>query len=330
MRFIFLSYVSRSGSTMLASELAAHSDEVLVVPESRLLEVLIAEGDEKLKRLDFARLNDLIMLDHQIANLGISMDDLRALCARSVGKGILYIMESISAMMAEMRGIRPKLIVIKLGSLIFLHKQLEKIFPDCGYLHVVRDPRAVVNSMVRSNRPYFPEEKMGRGDALYIAGHWNYFLNVVDKVQALGGRVYTVRYEDLIADLDATLMKLCRNYEVKYSSNKILGLYEVPEIERSIHSLVGNKPVKERSVSWRAELKGWQIAAVELYCSRHMKMYGYEKVRPIQNGRIFFAMLIAVTWYVLHSTDYYWRRIRFYSSKPAWLLNRIKLLVRTK
>ena len=130
MRFVYLLYISRSGSTMLANQIARQMPEVLVLPELDFVGLLFAHGDEHVRRLSPAGLRQLISLDPKLGDTGFSDEDWQVILTYSAGKGIKPFLTAISVRYAENQGRqRPRVTLFQRGTLISVVQDIVEIDP---------------------------------------------------------------------------------------------------------------------------------------------------------------------------------------------------------
>ncbi|ABA57999.1 hypothetical protein Noc_1514 [Nitrosococcus oceani ATCC 19707] len=334
MRFAFLFYASRSGSTLLARLISEQITNIVVLPEFRAPEWLLSQGEAKLRRMSSAALFSLIKLDHQRANLGLADNDYLGICQDMAGANARVILEAISRAYLARRGQSsdPDAVLIKLGSLISLMPSIRKTFPSAIFIHIKRDPRGVVNSQIRSERPYFPGEKMGRGDAWFAAKSWHDYQQTVERYRSLGIPIHDVCYERLVMATDQELMtvvcSLGLSSLMKQPSNGI-GL-EVIGPESSIHELVQKPPVDRRVSAWREELPAINGCVIEYLTRRSLIQAGYELyfTPKLRSHQVIAALVVAYPIHVWKMQLYYLRRVLYYAWRWRRLLARIQLMVR--
>lgn len=283
MEFAFLIYASRSGSTLLARHLDGISDEVLVIPEFRLTDMLMMRAEHRITRLSPAELLKLFRLDYQIANLGLAQEELEMVARECAGKGSRALIEALVARHAARRARRPSLVIIKNnfnGFLLRVHERLRDVFPEAAFIHIYRDGRGVVNSLIHTKSSFDPARPMGRGDVLFCARHWCRYLEKVERlVREPGAAVIPVRYEDFVAAptevLAAIAASLSRHFGVALAAGGTRSTFKVPERERALHGLVEKEPMPARSEGWKTELKPWEGIAVERIQRESLARYGY-------------------------------------------------------
>jgi hypothetical protein len=142
-------------------------------------------------------------------------------------------------------------------------------FPGAPLIHLVRDPRAVVASVL----------PLDWGPAAPRAGArwWLAMLAMgLAAEAAYPERVVRVRYEDLVTAPESTIEELCRQFGL--SPRVAKGGSEaarLPAYTREQHALVGKPPDPARIDAWRSRLSGGQIATIEAEVRDVAKMLGY-------------------------------------------------------
>ena len=149
---------------------------------------------------------------------------------------------------------------------VFHIDQLRAWFPSCAILHIVRDPRDMVSSLVRmrwSNR-----------SVLFAARAWKRF-----NAAAVGKDLLLVKYEDLVARPETALGEICRYIGVAYDPLMLQPKENVhlaqPEGVRANTAIS-----TDRMGLWRQAFRPWQIAAIEAAASPLMEDYGYARESP--------------------------------------------------
>lgn len=151
---------------------------------------------------------------------------------------------------------------------ILFADRLAEIFPDAQQLHILRDGRDVVSSMVeRQFWPIaagseFPELRRFRGEVTVdkAAEYWRTVLELANRITAGldPERYLELRFEDLIADTAGTVERICG----------FLGLPADPRLlDYRLH-----RPHVDR---WKDDLSAGEAAAVESICEPMMDAKGY-------------------------------------------------------
>lgn len=164
---------------------------------------------------------------------------------------------------------------------------LREVFPDAMFIHVVRDPRATVNSLLnvdwwdgwhgeyQSRWGPVPEryrrflEEGTPSFAALAAVHYSILIdNILEESQALDARSYTeIRFEDVVADPEGSLRRLCA----------FAGLAWTPRFERAWRKVTVHDPNtrKMRIAPWCENLSPAQQAIIERVCEPKMRQFGY-------------------------------------------------------
>lgn len=149
-------------------------------------------------------------------------------------------------------------------------------FEDCRFVYLVRDPRDMALSFLRS-----PSHPGG-----VVAGARRWRDDQAKAVEVYGflhdsARMHLVRYEDLVARPEQTLKILCTFLSAPYAP-EMLEFHQQEGTIRQAARLDNwrnlAKPVMSGNFDkWRDDLSSEQIQLVELLCSEHMKTLGYRR-----------------------------------------------------
>jgi len=281
LRFAFLVYLGRSGSTYLSRQLDGASQDVLVTPELNFAVSAALAGDAAVRALAPEALVRFVRHDLQIANLDLPDDQLDALVRGCAGQGVRALCETLVRAHAQKRGREPRIVVIKKSVAQLAAGKLEAVFPEVVFIHVRRDARAVVNSLIHTESVYDPGVQLGRGDPVHAARMW---VRQLDSVAALArrepGRVIEVAYESLIRAPEETLARLMAELSAKSGVPLRAAAgdagFVVPERERGLHRLVTGAPVEARTEGWQVELGRANGIAVESIAKDWLARCGYE------------------------------------------------------
>jgi hypothetical protein len=140
-------------------------------------------------------------------------------------------------------------------------------FPDCTIIHLVRDPRAAVNSL--TNVPWASRS------VLMGARTWRLF-NAAASAAATRENYVRVKYEDLVARPEEQLRRLCSHIGLTYDEALLRPDPAEFDPRRPVHRAY-EKVTAARTALWRAELKPWQVSAIEAAAGNHMEEFGYSK-----------------------------------------------------
>ncbi|MFG3442171.1 sulfotransferase family protein [Nonomuraea sp. NPDC047897] len=159
---------------------------------------------------------------------------------------------------------------------------LHAVFPEARFVHIVRDGRAVANSLVQMpwwrghhGSPgwrfgplpgdYAQEWEAGGQCLVHLAGlGWK---TMMDRYEAVRAAVppeqwLEVRYEDLLADPRKHL-------------DRILAFYELPWTRDFELALDRRRFSRSRAEAYRTDLSARQLALLDSSLSAHLHRYGY-------------------------------------------------------
>ncbi len=154
-------------------------------------------------------------------------------------------------------------------------EHLWHIFPEATLIHVIRDPRDVVNSRVKT------EWGKNRGIAFHSAEYSYYIREVLRKGSKLfAGKYFEVRYEDLIIDPRNTLKTLCQHLGIPYESSMLRYQQEskrlVTSDERDWKQNLNKAIIRDNLRKWKSDLDSREVAMVEYGLYNFMREHGYE------------------------------------------------------
>jgi hypothetical protein len=174
--------------------------------------------------------------------------------------------------------------------------QLNIMFPTCKIIHLIRDGRDCALSHLSKEYIY------GYENILRAAVEWKEQVTLCHKMGAMLSlkRFYELCYEDLLADPERELSRLCAFLGVSFSS-LMLNYHEqinkhVPEHRRSLWPLLNKPPVAANAFKWKSQMKAGDRAVFERIAGSLLHQFGYETMpTPVRGGRL------RELWYDLHS-----------------------------
>ncbi len=177
---------------------------------------------------------------------------------------------------------------------------LKALFPQALYVHIVRDGRAVFQSIKTLD--------WGPNNAYVATRYWCSRLEQATGVElAEGDRCLRVRYEDILRDPALEVSRICEFAGIPFAEAMLNGGGVIlPEFTESQHKLVGRRPDPSRLEAWREELSRHEIEDFEAYpLSRtYMQAMGYKltTMRPVVQTklRILWSYLHDFSMYLLH------------------------------
>jgi hypothetical protein len=280
----FVVGVPRSGTTLLRLMLDAHP-ELAIPPETHFIPAVI----RALRRGGSAdRVADRITQHRRWADFGLDAEELRAriraLDPLEAGPAVRAFYELYAEGQAKPRwGDKTPGYATKM-------RRIAKALPEARFIHVIRDGRDVVASQARRSRRPLPVDIAARRWKRRILSTRN---------RAQGVEHYAeVRYEELVADTEATLRRVCALVELPFDE-AMLGYHEdaeerLAEIDRDLparrgrqdlgagpriaaHARADQPPDPGRIGAWRDEMAAEDAAAFEAEAGDLLDALGYAR-----------------------------------------------------
>lgn len=160
-----------------------------------------------------------------------------------------------------------------------------EIFPEAHFIHIIRDPRSVVNSLLAASRDW--GKNWAAKDVIKNAELWVRDVEAGLQIPDFGKEnYYEVKYENIIERTDLELNKLFNWIGVYNDINmckKISEDTEIKKLQKGNISVSGMQKKEPKGFfrsgladSWKDELSYRDIALIETISSRLMKRLGYE------------------------------------------------------
>jgi hypothetical protein len=321
-RIAFLVYDARSGSTLLSDMLTRRLAGVYVTPEIAFIRLLKLGGRDN-RMLGRTRVAQGIVSENLLRNLGIDAGELRRIVAElpepiTVSTLVRRILD---AHVAQAIGGAPDCIVVKHGLHVRVCPEIAAAFgSEARFVHIYRDPRAVVSSKLRTVRPYMQQEALAWYGPLVGAWRWKDYSVRMRRAAESGVPVIDVPYEALLLEPEAQLRRIADFLGVPMRELHDVpdANYRIPHAERSIHALVQSGRVhRERADAWESELSARDLRTIEAVASAEMAVRGYVASQQISRfGRtlVILAGLPSAAW---ASLVHAWRVVFHRCSRTA-------------
>lgn len=163
--------------------------------------------------------------------------------------------------------------------------EILQLFPDCYFIHIIRDPRAVVTSLRAAAKSW--GSCWAPGQIKDACRMWQKHVMRAEAIASLTSRYSEVRYERLHADGAEEIARLfawlgepvdraeAERYVAKSSFDKIRAKSRVRIEDGEVDKQFFRRGEVD---SWRRELSATEIAIVERLTRKHMAQLGYEPV----------------------------------------------------
>jgi hypothetical protein len=276
MNFVFLLYVSRSGSTYLSNALAQASNEVLPMPEIDFPILLVRHFINNKQSISRNRLEKIIKSDNKIEGLGMPKDFASEIAKQTSSLKLDGILKQFVLQYCRNKTIdMPTTVIFKRGEYACYFEDILKLLPDAKFIHIYRDPRAVINSMLRTKRVYRRFGNIANNDVILNTMYWKSYVNAAINHQNNNKPLINVRYESIASDaksmIDGILEFLGNKRTV--SCNRVI----LPESEKSLHVNIQKRFISERTDYWIRELGRERGAVIEYLSKDFIKKLGYKE-----------------------------------------------------
>ena len=260
--------VRRSGTTLLRVMLDRHSQ--LAVPDESYFVPQLA--DRHLRRVDPDEFVDDLRRIDTLAEWDVPLNEVRARLTPGMATGAAI--ATVYAVYAERRG------KTRWGDKTPMYMQnlrlLERLFPDALFVHLIRDGRDAALSFLELPKGLVTETWMHPRTPADFACQWRVEVAAARRLgRRVGKRYLEVRYEQLVADVEAVLRRIC----------DFAGLeFERGMVDYAGHVDVSAKPHQQRLLQppttnvrdWRTQLPSADVASFERVAGDLLGELGYE------------------------------------------------------
>ena len=271
----FIVGASRSGTTMLRLMLNTHS-RLAVPDEMKYLRYVEGKYDLAAWETPLSEENYRALVRGYLATRGEVLpgaeEDLEAMVFAEEDRTLRGPYQAL--LEAWARACNKERVGEKTPHNIFYVDILADMFPEGRFIHVVRDPRAVVQSM--NNSPYYSDE------TIFNALNWRKSIRdgeALLREHLSGDRRLRIRYEDLVRESEATLRTVCSFLGESFEP-EMLRFYETADQHMAgpIRTPSIKGPVHQKGLTkWRDRLAPVEVAAIEGLCRTEMRDFGYEQ-----------------------------------------------------
>lgn len=275
MKFVFLIYDSRSGSTFLAALL----DSVLgisVIPETDFINRILVARKGRFDQVNAQGLIDFLRQEPHFGELKIDETRLLHFLEKSTEvETCKKVVEAIfETSLSGVDGENIYATVMKCGASIFHMQKLQEDFPSSCFLHIVRDGRAVCASKMRSDDSW---GKKFDPNVIGNALHWKKRMKIV---RSFTGNLIEVSYEGLVTDPKREIDRICDELSIPVGSRiqtNTLKEYskKIGARQKHLHTNIGD-PITSRISKWESDLNWYEVGVFEKIAGKQLVMNGYE------------------------------------------------------
>lgn len=165
---------------------------------------------------------------------------------------------------------------------------IARLFPEALFLHVIRDPRDTVASLLAAGRTWGRD--WAPANPVDAARYWSRHVESGRRNRALGKRYREVRFESLEEDAEGELAGILAWLDLPSDEAFCRSAVEACRLDRLRGGATGHLPLpgsrtpegffrKGRSGAWRDDLSRTQAGIVGLLCGGLIDELGYERTR---------------------------------------------------
>ena len=260
--------VRRSGTTLLRVMLDRHSQ--LAVPDESYFVPQLA--DRHLRRIDADDFVDDLRRLNTLAEWEVPLEQVRARLHDGMPVGAAI--GTVYAVYAEEGG-KPRW-----GDKTPMYMQnlrlLERLFPDALFVHLIRDGRDAALSFLAMPRGIVTETWMHPRTAAGFACQWRTEVAAARRLgRRAGGRYLEVRYEDVVADVEAVLRRICSFAGLEYEPAMADYAGNV-DVSAKPHQQRLRQPPTKGVRDWRTQMAASDVDAFEDVAGDLLGRLGYE------------------------------------------------------
>jgi Sulfotransferase family len=320
---IFIVGSPRSGTTLMRQILNRHP-ALAICSETHFMSLVHG------RRSAFGDLSDPAKRKHaveeylQSRHIHRAAFDVPELSARLLrdGTGYQAMFTSLLTYHAELHGKR------RVGEKTPQHalflKTLREWFPKSVIIHMVRDPRACVASMLQM--------AWARGSVISNARRWKRINEAAREFSEQPGFL-EVRYEPLVTDPEGELRRVCSFLNEDYSPALL-----VPEQPSTVADDMPKRPMRAitaaRADLWRKNLSTTQVAQIEWALGASLERFGYAREAPpasaltvarglshaVSDWIRYMTVRLPAVWYATGAKTKI-AQFEYWSGPPAWRKN---------
>ena len=259
------------------------------------------------------RLIDKYLATSQVRHLGIPLDELNRVLLRD---GTSYAAFFTTLLRCYATAHRKQRYGEKTPQHVFSLSTLCDWYPGCRIIHLIRDPRDVVASLLRM--PW------GRRNVIANVRLWRDCVLAGERFGA-SDNCLRVRYEDLVAALEPELKRVCEFIGEDYRADMLLPS-DAPAAAAWWFQRALEPVTTARRGAWRDQLTRDDVAVIEWVAAPLMHRLGYEREAPAI-GRALRARATAAAvidaarerFRQLPRMWYYWARPTQLAAEESWI-----------
>jgi hypothetical protein len=312
MKYLFLLYINRSGSTYLSSELS-RSRHILVCPEAEILvNLLVKKHNIPLNQKECHKIERSCRVDRKLKYWKVKTED-----AGIDWSGRLPLFFSILRSYQDKTKPEARIILFKAVDLMHYTELLIDSARDnniqIGFLIMMRDPRGIYNSQ-RQTYVHYRKRWMNR-NPLAMVHQWQYLYELSLRYTA-SPHFHFIKYEDFIVDPENCIQNILdfaglTPGEFNFSDMADLP-GRIPSDQQYMHPHIKDAPRRDSIEKWETEMKPAIIEFIGRMSAEALASLDYPQPENIQ-GR--FSISIMKSWFRFRIMlrDYYSKLLKIRS-----------------
>ncbi len=311
--FFFIIGRARSGTTLLRTLFDAHPN--VVIPLESPIIMRLSGKYSKINNwlesdiIDFY--NDLVKVK-DFNKWNINTDKLKAELLKLVGKSTYkHLIQTVYLFTDSVFEKKEILLIGDKNPVYSISiKALFKLYPEAKYIHLKRDYRAHILSMINAG--------LYSNDIVTLAFRWKYSSKIISKLKRkYPDSFYTIKYEDLVSNPKLHVEKLCDFLSIPYEPEvvnyhkKMEAIYEAMIDKVEEHHKRVFKPIDNSKVNhWKSELSDKNIRTADATIGKWAEKEGYKRMYPKPGLNMKLKILPALLYqYVFYTYRYFYVRL---------------------
>ncbi len=317
--FFFIIGRPRSGTTLLRTLFDAHPN-VKIPIESPLIMRLKGKFENKIKwsEADILEFYEDLVAVKDFHKWKLDLNKLKSELIKYVGDTTFKRLIEVVYLFSDSAFVKKEILLIGDKNPIYSIRiiNLIKLYPEAKYIHLTRDYRAHILSMINSG--------LIPNDCITLAFRWKYSAKMIAKLKKkYPGNFYTIKYEDLVNDSIFHIEKLCNFLSIPFVPNvinynkKIEPLYEEMKNEVEDRHLRVFKPIDNTKVNhWKTELSDEYIRFADATIGKWAEKEGYERMYTKPSIGVYVKIIPTIVYQKIYYSYNY-----FYTKLPTSIRN---------
>ena len=177
-------------------------------------------------------------------------------------------------------------------------EMIKSEFADSYCLHIVRDPRDVFLSIMKT--------PIGTQSPFYFGKSWMHAVSTIGGMRGDVEHYYEITYERLISFPNEELAIVCAWLDIPYLPTMLRFFENAGDVEDAIHQFLKRPIIQGNHHKWLTKLNEKQLKLIYAACGDKMHQLGYLD-RPNSCG---ITILTRISQYIYDKITYFFRLVR--------------------